>query len=526
MSKFPIIHHHCTCLFEAEQSILSLSLNRCSSAASMAASFFERQLNAISWVSLITVTAFLLVKLSNIFGLWIKARPIPGPPSPSFYGHGHLITRSNLTDILYKCHKKYGRVVKLWLGPTQLLVSIEDSELIKEVLWKAEDKLPLTGRAFRLAFGKSSLFISSFDKVEHQRKLLEVKLGGTLLERASLIPDKIFCSIIERAQNETTKGGIECETISLSLAFSILGSTIFGDVFLSWPKATVYKELLMKIAKDACFWGSYSVTPFWKQEFWRYQDSCTRLKFLTEELAKECRQNCNAEFLWAFEPCGELISLMFHGSLTMAALIANILTRLVTHLDIQDEIYSEVVMAQKVRRKTYEQNVEGMPKLLATVYESARLLPAGPLLQRCSLHHDLNLKNGTVIPAGAIIVVPVQLVQSNTETWGKDADKFNPYRFVLPTEPISDKKESLKGFDSCAMKEPNEFEAFLPFGYGARACIGQKLAVRGISSLFAVLLGQYEIRLQSGSESNPKPTMNNYILELLPSPKIVFIKRK
>ena len=69
------------------------------------------------------------------------------------------------SDVLDKMHKKYGGVVKLWLAPTQLLVSVEEMDLIKEVLLKAEDKLPLTGRAFRLAFGRSSLFISSFHKV-------------------------------------------------------------------------------------------------------------------------------------------------------------------------------------------------------------------------------------------------------------------------------------------------------------------------------------------------------------------------
>jgi hypothetical protein len=44
-------------------------------------------------------------------------------------------------------------------------VSIKDPALIKEMLLKAEDKLPLTGRAFRMAFGPSSLFVSSFDQV-------------------------------------------------------------------------------------------------------------------------------------------------------------------------------------------------------------------------------------------------------------------------------------------------------------------------------------------------------------------------
>ena len=70
-----------------------------------------------------------------------------------------------ISDVLSVAHKKYGSVVRLWLGPTQLLVSIKDPALIKDMLLKAEDKLPLTGRAFRLAFGPSSLFVSSFGEV-------------------------------------------------------------------------------------------------------------------------------------------------------------------------------------------------------------------------------------------------------------------------------------------------------------------------------------------------------------------------
>ncbi|KAK4424794.1 cytochrome [Sesamum alatum] len=498
-------------------------------------SCLEREINAFLWLSLITVTAFLLGKLVKVFEFWAKARAIPGPPCPSVYGHCHLISRSSLTDILYKCHEKYGGAVRLWLGPNQLLVSIKDTELINEVLTKAEDKLPLTGRAFRLAFGKSSFFVSSFDKVEHQRKSLELKLGGKLLERARLLPGEILDCIIERAQSTMGKGGIDCEMLSQHLAFTILGATIFGDVFLTWPKAILYEELLMKIAKDACFWASYGVAPFWKQEFWKYQDSCTKLKSLTQELIKECRQDSKSEFLLDFdshddmqcEPCGEMISLMFHGSLTMASLIANILTRLVTHLDIQDKIHSEIVMAQKTGRRPDQQNVDIMPNLMATVYESVRLLPAGPLLQRCSLRHDLKLKNGMVIPAAAIIVVPVQLVQTDCSNWGNDAGKFNPCRFLSRTDDgfITNQKELLTGGNSCVIKEPNEFGAFLPFGSGARACIGQKLSVLGISSLFAALIGHYEVRLQPGSESNPKPMMNNCVLQLLPSPQIVFAKR-
>ncbi|KAL0300026.1 UNVERIFIED_CONTAM: cytochrome [Sesamum calycinum] len=432
-------------------------------------SCLEREINAFLWLSLITVTAFLLWKLAKVFEFWAKARAIPGPPCPSVYGHCHLISRSNLTDILYKCHEKYGGAVRLWLGPNQLLVSIKDTELINEVLTKAEDKLPLTGRAFRLAFGKSSFFVSSFDK---KYVVLSIRLYLCKIMRLTVDdegPSKGSPSAIGpyfywvyglwrfryRAQSTMAKGGIDCEMLSQHLAFTFLGATIFGDVFLTWPKATLYEELLMKIAKDACFWASYGVAPFWKQEFWKYQDSCAKLKSLTQELIKECRQDSKSDFLLDFdghddmrcEPCGEIISLMFHGSLTMASLIANILTRLVTHLDIQDKIHSEIVMAQITGRRPDQQNVDIMPNLMATIYESVRLLPAGPLLQRCSLQHDLKLRNGMVIPAAAIIVVPVQLVQTDCSNWGNDAGKFNPYRFLSRTNGsgrfISNQKELL-----------------------------------------------------------------------------------
>lgn len=48
------------------------------------------------------------------------------------------------------------------------------------------------------------------------------------------------------------------------------------------------------------------------------------------------------------------------------------------------QIYSEI-MKVKQGSVREDQDVEEMLLLLATIYESARLLPAGPLLQRCSL---------------------------------------------------------------------------------------------------------------------------------------------
>jgi len=448
-------------------------------------------------------------------------------------------------------------------------VSIKDPELIKEMLLKAEDRLPLTGKAFHWAFGRSSLFVSSFNEVQERRELLATDLNGKMLERANVFPTKVVDCVMERIQDLTVEGNLDCKTVSQHFAFTLLGATLFGDAFLAWSKATIYEDLLKIVAKDACFWASYIVTPFWKQGFWRYQYFCTRLKSLTQDIIQHCKRNnklfCQMDHIPhdktrnrggeapldashssntvvpehlllreldgrhdAGESCGTIMSVMFHGYLTTSGLIGNIISRLAANAELQQKIHSEILVARRD-----QQSVEKMAFLLATVYESSRILPAGPLLQRCSLKHDLNLKAGVTIPAGAILVVPLQLVQMDESRWGSDASQFNPFRLLSNAEKKSDSVHLTSfadklvdvGQDSYVLNDPNKNAAFLPFGSGTRACLGQKCAVLGVAALFASLLERYEIRLHPGSENEPNPMMNNYAPQLLPSPKIVFVKR-
>ncbi|KAH7536611.1 hypothetical protein FEM48_Zijuj03G0003100 [Ziziphus jujuba var. spinosa] len=586
-----------------------------------------REFNAFLWLFLITITALLMRKVVKLLRLWFKGHRIPGPPCPSFFGHSKLISRENLTDYLSDVHEKYGSAVKLWLGPTQLLVSIKDPKLIREMLLKAADKLPGTGRAFHLAFGSSSLFASSFQKVfsifilfyfmyiyflhviylvlffffggghilniimyytisfgnkmvQRRRETLKIELNERLLERENLISRTVVDCITERIHGSMVKGSVDCRTVSQHMAFTILGATLFGEAFSTWSKANVYEELLMRIAKDASFWASYNVTPFWKRGFWKYQCLCTKLKSLTQDIVQQGKKNykifhsvdskfCNGaafvekevaygvpscsvigmpdEFILEElkshlnvreEPCGNIMGIMFHGCLTTAGLINNILMRLVTNPEIQNKIYTEITMIQKGSVKQVEQNVDKMFLLLATVYESARLLPAGPLLQRCSLENDLKLESGLTIPAGAVVVVPVQLVQMDDSSWGSDASEFNPYRFltkagkkshmVLNTSYSGLAEELVNpcpGESSFVLNDPNENAAFLPFGSGIRSCVGQKFVIQGVATLFASLLERYEIKLLPEAQNNQKPTKNSSVFQLLSGVEIAFVRR-
>uniref|UniRef100_A0A2P2KQM9 Uncharacterized protein MANES_11G008600 n=1 Tax=Rhizophora mucronata TaxID=61149 RepID=A0A2P2KQM9_RHIMU len=489
----------------------------------------EREINALLWVFLITITAFCVEKLIRLLRPWVKASGIPGPPSHSFFGHFSCFgsSRHYFIDFLSESHSKYGTVLKLWLGPTQLLVSIKDPALIKEILLKAKDRLPFSGKAFRLAFGQSSLFYCPYEQAQKRRESLAFELNEKLLERPDVIPKIVFGCIRERIDELMHEGGIDITLVSQHMAFTILGTTLFGEAFLAWSKASFYEELLMMIAKDASFWASYRLTPFWKRGFWKYQSLCMKLKFLTQDIIQQCRRNYNllrhkddfshndivkigmkTSSLQAFsgamtqdklcskelngnlkfgeEPCGNFMGVMCHGCVATKNLIYNLLEWLAKDPEMQAKIYAEILMVRQGLAKE-EQDINKMVLLLATVYESVRLLSAAPLLQRCSLKEDLQLKNGVIIPAGAIVVVPVELMQTDDSSWGSDATKFNPYRFL-----------------SKVLKDPSNNATFLPFGFGARACVGQKFIIQGVASLFAALLEHYEVRVkpESGDSSN------------------------
>jgi cytochrome P450 len=49
----------------------------------------------------------------------------------------------------------------------------------------------------------------------------------------------------------------------------------------------------------------------------------------------------------------------------------------------------------------------------------------------------LTIGTGITVPAGAVLVVPLHLVQMHNTLWGNDAGQFNPWRFLKKDIDIS-----------------------------------------------------------------------------------------
>lgn len=59
---------------------------------------------------------------------------------------------------------------------------------------------------------------------------------------------------------------------------------------------------------------------------------------------------------------------------------------------------------------------------------------------------------------------------------------------------LSGSEELNCGFSSFVLNDPNENAAFLPFGSGTRACVGQKFVIQVVATFLASLLKKYEVR--------------------------------
>jgi cytochrome P450 len=162
----------------------------------------------------------------------------------------------------------------------------------------------------------------------------------------------------------------------------------------------------------------------------------------------------------------ELATFMLAGHETSAVTLAWSLALLSAYPAARDQLEHEVDTVLG-GREPEAADVDRLPWTTAVIAETMRLYPPAWTIERDAIGHD-NVA-GVPVPAGSTVAVPPCLIHRHPEFW-PDPAGFDPARFLPSGQPGT----TDSGSRVIAGERPRY--AYIPFGGGRRACVGQSFA--------------------------------------------------
>lgn len=168
----------------------------------------------------------------------------------------------------------------------------------------------------------------------------------------------------------------------------------------------------------------------------------------------------------------ELVTMVVAGHETVAGSLSWTLMLLAEHEEHQDRTYAELAdLPTPVRLHDPRSRA---PWTRAVLDEALRLYPPGWVLSRRAQHDDVVA--GVPVPAGTLAIVSPWLIHRRADLW-PDPEAFRPGRFL---------------------QEGAGRRGYLPFGLGARLCIGRDFALGEMAVVLARLLRTHRVGLTPG----------------------------
>ncbi|KAG1330097.1 cytochrome P450 734A6 [Cocos nucifera] len=187
----------------------------------------------------------------------------------------------------------------------------------------------------------------------------------------------------------------------------------------------------------------------------------------------------------------ECKTFLFAGKQTTTNMLTWATVLLAMHPEWQERARQEVLEVCGSRDIPTRDHLAKLKTLGMILNETLRLYPpAVATIRRAKTDVELG---GYRIPRGTELLIPIMAVHHDAQLWGKDAAQFNPARFA-------------EGPASAARHRT----AFIPFGLGARMCIGQNLALLEAKLTVAIILQRFAVHLSPSYVHAPTVLMLLY----------------
>ncbi|XP_060540913.1 cytochrome P450 2J5-like [Pantherophis guttatus] len=454
--------------------------------------------------------------LSYLKQIWSRKRYPPGPFPLPVIGSMWRRFDTSITEMTFrKMAKDYGNIYSFWGGGYHCIV-LCGYRAVKEVLIDHSEAFVdrLVTPYILTATKEKGIIFSNGHTWQQQRRF-----GIVTMRKLGLGKKGMEAQIQEEAQQlveffAETKGQPFDPSLSIMKSFSnVICAAVFGHRFSTEDKN--FLELVEAIFFLAMFGSSvpyllYEAFPsIMKHLPGPHQTALSfvemMLSFAKKEIKKHKENHSQHEpqdfidfYLFQMEKRKDdpnstynednlaqcIVDFFVAGTETTASSLKWALLFMASHLDIQDKVYEEMEKVFSPSHSICYEDRKKLPYTNAVIHELMRTkysLLFG--LPRQSVQDIYS--NGFLFPKGAIIIADLRSVLFDPEQW-ETPEEFNPNHF-LDKEGNFVKKE-----------------VFLPFGAGARVCLGQLLANIELFNTFTRLLRAFRLEPPEGVELSEK----------------------
>jgi cytochrome P450 family 97 subfamily B polypeptide 3 len=429
----------------------------------------------------------------------------------------------------------YGSPYKLCFGPKSFLV-VSDPVQARHILRDANKNYDkgILAEILEPIMGKGLIPADPETWSVRRRQIVPAFHSAWLEHMVGLFGycNKPLIESLERIASSTEGGGkAEMETFFCSVALDIIGLSVFnfefGSVTNESPIIKAVYSALVEAEHRSMTPAPYWDLPLANQLVPRLRKFNADLRLLNTVLddlivrAKNTRQVEDIEELekrnynevqdpsllrFLVDMRGadidnkqlrdDLMTMLIAGHETTAAVLTWALFELARNPEIMKQAQDEIDRVLGDRTPTY-QDIKDMKLLRLIIAETLRMYPEPPLLIRRCRTEDSVPKGGgreAKVIRGMDIFMAVYTIHRDERFW-PEPDKFDPMRFTRPYK--NPEIPGWEGFDPAKWEGklyPNEIAsdfAFLPFGGGARKCVGDEFAVLEATVTLAMQLRRF-----------------------------------
>ncbi len=431
------------------------------------------------------------VKIQNILILHHKGKIIPGPPSDPLLGNIlDLQKNRGFPNYLPMLHSQYGKLTKLWLGSSNFVVSISDPNLVAEVAGTLQS-LPTTIKQPFTWVGNEIYFFRQPQEAKSVKIKLSRLLSGETLDCLREATQKHTTRLLDLWTSSQSGQTIDVRDELSQVSLTIIGDCLIGEEFSNSSLGEEISASFIEVLKGVQARSEEVIPAIWDSSYWKWKKTVSHLHQCIYDSIEQRKQDGNlnqrtdflsrvlrekddrGESLFTKEEIrATIISFLFGGFDAVAVALSSACYILAQHPEIQAQAQVEVDRVLGGRLPNFD-DFKALEYLNQVLKETMRINPPSSVTMR-QVESNFELA-GYHIPKGTILFISISALHNDPEVW-LAPEKFLPERF----SPENEKQRSRY--------------AYIPFGVGARGCIGGNFAMTQLQLMLPMLLQKFSIQ--------------------------------